>query len=63
MDAKQITDIFVEAGWLTAEQATLPARWQDLRRAVYSRASIGAPMATPPGPEPAPSHPLHDRHP
>ena len=49
--------------WLTVEQVTLPARWQDLRRAVYSRASTAAPMATPPGPEPAPSHSLHDRHP
>ena len=44
--------------WLCAEQALAPARWQALRRAVYSRAStVGL---TRPGP--APDSSLHDRH-
>ena len=49
--------------WLTAEQVAWPARWHDLRRAVYSRASTAAPLALPTGPAPAPPSSLHDRHP
>ena len=49
--------------WLTAEQAAWPARWHDLRRAVYSRASTAAPLATPADPASAPPSSLHDRHP
>lgn len=33
------------AVWLCAERSAFPARWLDLRRAVYSRASTDAPTA------------------
>ncbi|MBI2770071.1 MAG: hypothetical protein HYX47_10640 [Burkholderiales bacterium] len=38
------------SGWLWLERARSPARWQDLRRAVYSRAR---PDALPGAPQPA----------
>jgi toxin CptA len=40
-------------GWLWLEKSALPARWDDLRRAVYSRARPQAlPGAQPPGAKP-----------
>lgn len=34
------------AGWLWVDRASVPARWDDLRRAVYSRAIVDAPPSS-----------------
>lgn len=33
-------------GWLWLDRASAPARWDDLRRAVYSRAIVDAPPSS-----------------
>ncbi|MGE0330166.1 MAG: hypothetical protein AB7P37_05690 [Ramlibacter sp.] len=33
-------------GWLWLDRASIPARWDDLRRAVYSRAIVDAPPSS-----------------
>ena len=44
--------------WVWLERGTLPERWQDLRRAVYSRAPLAGLIADPRQPAAGSLHPL-----
>jgi uncharacterized membrane protein YhfC len=51
-----LTDADRSRRWVWLDRSTLPERWQDLRRAVYSRAPLASPIADSRHPSASGSH-------